>query len=1714
MTPNPLRRVWRPLAMLSAFAGLVHAQVSTTPSGFGTPSEPYLITTLSELVWIAEISTTTQHFRLVNDIDASESATWPAGFPPIGKRLRGFEGTLDGAGFTIRNLTIRRPDDNGVGLLGELRVNGVIQNLHLTNAWVIGRDNVATLAGFTAGTISNCTVHGRVEGRNGVGGITGENRDPRRTNPQLQSGLLHQTAANVAVVGQHNVGGLVGSNEGVIERSFAAGLVEGTLDGSATGGLAGANLHGRILRSSSSARVLGNHRVGGLVGFYSGHTNGLIQESFATGPVASRGRVGGLIGDAAPRARTESSYWSTRDSQLSQSASGFPLDATGMQQPASFTNWSFGNAWTPPAPRVFPRLAWLPTDIHITVDVHGPGTAQLLSQQPRQTPGSVVDLQASPAAPNAEFLGWLGGGVESPAQATTKVTADIDKRIVAVFRSVHEIRSTADLRRIGREPGFELNDRYRLMVDLDFTGEAPLEPIAPEIARSFTGIFEGNGHALRGLRIGSPTNTHAALFGWVGGGAVISDLQLTDARIAGTSIVGGIAARNAGRILRCSVTGQINGLQEVGGIAAINSGLVEDCQNAAVISGQDDVGGIVGTNPNGQLRRVQSSGRIEAQPSGHHIGGICGWNDSGTIEDATASGSVTGGHRVGGLVGHLDSTPLLRATGTNLTVSGRSATGGIAGSARHSTFAETAVEAVVTGGNYVGGVVGDAVGSSASSPRLTANVSGTNHVGGLVGYSLMSTWGDVDVQGAVAGRSRVGGWAGTLDGGGILGSRVSAQVSGQFQIGGGVGFSTGVIADAQSRANIHGRSEIGGLTGVNWAGSIERSRFTGNAQGEDSVGGLVGINLGSITHSAASGTVEATELLAGGLVGINRNGFVSGSTSSGSVSSPMAAGGLVGENYAGRLVETEASGEVSGDYRTGGLVGVNYAGQIAESSASGLVLGGNQAGGLVGENTVGGLVELSASSSTVHAISEVGGLVGRNGDPRSGTRIRQSLATASVFANGANFGGLVGLNETVPAFPSTGASALVEDSYFLAGPETQNTPQTGTPLTRAQLRQQSSFPGWDFIGDWTMEQGRSIPRPAWQSADITLRVVVEGPGSVTIIPSKPTYAAGDVVTLTAIPDEGPNQLRGWSGVDTSDPRDHSVTVTLDANRTVRVEFNRSHAVRSAEDLARIGRDPAFGLNDHYRLVQDIDASVTRTWNDPETSPDVLEGFPPIGSEANPFTGVFDGQGHSIRDLTIARATEESVGLFAVTGLGARVRDVQLINAAVQGSATVGVLVGNNWGASVERVQVAGSVRGQARVGMVTGIHQSLMKHTVAGGSVDASLRNSVPQDFGGIAGQAFRSIVLNTHFDGTLQATNSAGNVGGISGIAEHSEFTNVSSTGSVSGVLPMGGLIGFADHILLHNGWSTARISSRFSGPGTGGLIGISFQSVVQQSAFDGSIDGGGAPGGLIGYAISTHLADNFYSGSIGGSSRGGGLIGESFDVSILRCYVNGPIQTTFSAGPFVSASAPPLTLTSVYWNTNTVSPLAVLDAYGRSPEALRDPATYVGWDFTSVWAIDPQRNSGFPYLRALPYPGLGLPPATVRAGGAPLLEWIAANQGSWTIPDLMAIPSEDVLTAFLLQREPVLGLHQKLSLELQPPVFLDGQVRLDAFLTLDTQPVEGPLQGRWLVETASDPTGPWQRYDITETAQQPAAGITPLLIPSGSDNLFRARLEPGLLR
>ena len=174
---------------------------------------------------------------------------------------------------------------------------------------------------------------------------------------------------------------------------------------------------------------------------------------------------------------------------------------------------------------------------------------------------------------------------------------------------------------------------YRVSVKsitVDATGGQTFIPIGSE-TKPFTGNFDGNGVIISGLTVDS-NDDYVGLFGYVGAGAVISEVGLYKADIATNfRYAGGIAGYNAGSISSCFVHGSISGLQRVGGIAGYNAGVIENCYSSgAIVPPPGSVaikyaGGLVGEiAAGGALRYSYTFAEVEAD------------------EDSTAAGAVAG----------------------------------------------------------------------------------------------------------------------------------------------------------------------------------------------------------------------------------------------------------------------------------------------------------------------------------------------------------------------------------------------------------------------------------------------------------------------------------------------------------------------------------------------------------------------------------------------------------------------------------------------------------------------------------------------------------------------------------------------------------------------------------------------------------------------------------------------------------------------------------------------------------------------------------------------------------------------------------------------------------------------------------------------------------------------------------------------------------------
>jgi len=128
------------------------------------------------------------------------------------------------------------------------------------------------------------------------------------------------------------------------------------------------------------------------------------------------------------------------------------------------------------------------------------------------------------------------------------------------------------------------------------------------------------------------------------------------------------------------------------------------------------------------------------------------------------------------------------------------------------------------------------------------------------------------------------------------------------------------------------------------------------------------------------------------------------------------------------------------------------------------------------------------------------------------------------------------------------------------------------------------------------------------------------------------------------------------------------------------EPNDPYQIATAEDLMLLGDSPS-DYDKHFILTADIDLDPNLPGRKVFDKAVIGQVSPSGGSrvwQGTPFTGVLDGNGHTISHLTILGA--HYLGLLGGLGSGAEVRDLGVVDVNVTGSGSyVGGLVGYNGG---------------------------------------------------------------------------------------------------------------------------------------------------------------------------------------------------------------------------------------------------------------------------------------------------------------------------------------------------------------------------------------------------------------------------------------------------
>ena len=230
----------------------------------------YTVTSADGLMNVAELvngGKSDINITLDTDIDLT-GKDWT----PIGTDYdNSYKGTFDGGGHTITGLTFTT-NDKYAGLFGWLNKAGTVKNVVMEGVQITSNQiyggSIGGVAGYSWGTIENCSVSGSVSGTGYVGGVVGAQID----------GSITGCSSSATVKGMVDVGGVAGqtNSNATLTACYATGNV--------------------IIEIDPVKNISG----GSLVGFNGG--NG-VRACYATGNVTSTGsstgnvHIGGFLGD-------------------------------------------------------------------------------------------------------------------------------------------------------------------------------------------------------------------------------------------------------------------------------------------------------------------------------------------------------------------------------------------------------------------------------------------------------------------------------------------------------------------------------------------------------------------------------------------------------------------------------------------------------------------------------------------------------------------------------------------------------------------------------------------------------------------------------------------------------------------------------------------------------------------------------------------------------------------------------------------------------------------------------------------------------------------------------------------------------------------------------------------------------------------------------------------------------------------------------------------------------------------------------------------------------------------------------------------------------------------------------------------------------------------------------------------------------------------------
>jgi hypothetical protein len=484
---------------------------------------------------------------------------------------------------------------SGSSLIGGLvgRNRGTIINCYFSGAVFGTGSEVGGLIGNNSRMINNCYAFAKVSGTKQVGGLVGAH----------MGGKIIDCYATGSVRADEVVGGFVGGNNGVIITCYSTSDVSGNIYVGGFNGQNGFNLGdvistGYINSCYARGRVVGDENIGGLVGY--NYSYGTIKNCYATGSVSGTTQIGGLVGKNS-LGKVINSFWDIKTSGQKVSEGGIGKTTAEMKNLKVFMSagWDFvlqsdgpNDTWDQPKGGGYPVLWWQVSPLHSLPKFSG-GTGEPNNPYLIAKAEDLNRIGHNPRLMKAEFK--LIDDINLRNVKFYLIGGDFP------FSGIFDGNGKQILNFNCSDPG---EDYIGLFISV--SGEIKdLQLVNPNVNCSKSDcvgvLAAASSGIIRRCKVSEGRvrgNNRVAMLIGENSGMIVQ--CYTTGTVIGYENVGGLVARNnLGTITDCGTKTNVSGTRTVGGLVGNNSGFVTKCYATGEVMGKSEIGGLIGVGVRG-----------------------------------------------------------------------------------------------------------------------------------------------------------------------------------------------------------------------------------------------------------------------------------------------------------------------------------------------------------------------------------------------------------------------------------------------------------------------------------------------------------------------------------------------------------------------------------------------------------------------------------------------------------------------------------------------------------------------------------------------------------------------------------------------------------------------------------------------------------------------------------------------------------------------------------------------------------------------------------------------------------------------------------------------------------------------------------------------------------------------------------------------------------